>query len=124
MRPRYVLLLPPLLLWLSACASGPFKEHKGDPVLKTGLAHYENGDYRTAARSLQTALDAGLSADNQIKAHKYLAFIHCTSNREKACREEFRKAFELDPSFELGAGEVGHPLWGPVYRNLRNERKR
>jgi hypothetical protein len=26
----------------------------------------------------------------------------------------------LDPSFELEASEAGHPIWGPVFRNVKN----
>ena len=34
---------------------------------------------------------------------------------------EFRKAFEIDPAFALTPAEDGHPIWGPVYRNVRTQ---
>ena len=53
-------------------------------------------------QDLQMALDAGLTLKgDQLKAHKYLAFIHCASSREKRCREEFVKVLEINPKFEL-----------------------
>jgi hypothetical protein len=65
---------------------------------------------------LSICLDAG---SDQARAHKYLAFITCVSGREKSCRDEFRKAFDADPSFNLAAAEVGHPIWGPVFRSVK-----
>ena len=52
-------------------------------------------------------------------AHKYLAFIHCSSNRERQCRDEFRKALAVDPALELAPAERGHPVWGPIFRSLK-----
>jgi hypothetical protein len=43
------------------------------------------------------------------------------SGREGLCRDEFRKAFEIYPEFALTAAEDGHPIWGPVYRNVRTQ---
>jgi hypothetical protein len=37
------------------------------------------------------------------------------------CRDEFRKAFEIYPEFALSTAEDGHPIWGPVYRNVRTQ---
>ena len=79
--------------------------------LVKGVKSYEDGDYKTAARQLQTALNFGLSGrSEQVKAHKYLAFIDCVSSRIPACRDEFRKAFAIDPQFDLEPAEAGHPL--------------
>lgn len=88
--------------------------------LATGLRQYEAGEYDAALRSLTAALDHGLlpRADQSV-ARKHLAFVHCLSGREAACRDEFRKAFEIDPAFALSAAEDGHPIWGPVYRSVR-----
>ncbi|MGZ5572773.1 MAG: TssQ family T6SS-associated lipoprotein, partial [Usitatibacter sp.] len=36
-------------------------------------------------------------------------------------RDEFRKAFEINPEFALTAAEDGHPIWGPIYRNVRTQ---
>jgi hypothetical protein len=86
------------------------------------IASYEDGVYKSAALQCQSALDLGLSAaSDRATAHKYLAFIVCVTGREKVCREEFRKALEADPAFELAPAEIGHPVWGPVLRSVRSE---
>jgi Tfp pilus assembly protein PilF len=104
-------------------ARDPLKEriaYKGERELQKGIKSYEEGAYKSAAKQLQAALDLGLDArGDQAKAHKYLAFITCTSGREKACREEFRKALDADPTFELEPAEAGHPIWAPLFRKVK-----
>ncbi|MBI3230981.1 MAG: TssQ family T6SS-associated lipoprotein, partial [Burkholderiales bacterium] len=51
----------------------------------------------------------------QIDAAKFMAFSYCVTNRNALCRQQFERALKLDPSFDLAAGEKGHPLWGPVF---------
>jgi hypothetical protein len=95
--------------------------NEGDQKLSTGIKNYEEGNYKESARLLQEALTKGLpDKKRQVEAHKYLAFIHCVSGRKKECADEFKKALELDPNFELQAAEVGHPLWGPVYNSVKS----
>mgnify|MGYP001549986536 CR=1 FL=1 len=69
------------------------------------------------------ALPSGLRTEDQIKAHKYLAFIDCVSGRQPQCREEFRKALDIDPNLELQPNEAGHPTWGPVFRSVKAAHK-
>lgn len=88
--------------------------------LATGLKQYEAGDYENAQKSFASSLDHGLLGKaEQATARKHIAFIHCLAAREAQCTEEFRKAFEIDPTFALTTAEDGHPIWGPVYRNVR-----
>jgi tetratricopeptide (TPR) repeat protein len=90
--------------------------------LAAGIKLYEAGDYDGAQKSLAASLDHGLlSKTDQAIARKHLAFIHCLGAREAQCTEEFRKAFEIDPTFALTPAEDGHPVWGPVYRNVRTQ---
>jgi tetratricopeptide (TPR) repeat protein len=90
--------------------------------LATGIKQYEAGDYDAAVKSLSASLDHGLlTKTEQSTARKHLAFVYCVSAREAACRDEFRKAFEINPEFSLSAAEDGHPIWGPVYRNVRTQ---
>jgi Tfp pilus assembly protein PilF len=134
MRSRLLILISALLLLLgSGCSSGPVRDvgldklspRKAEQELSTGLINYENGNYKAAAKSLQSALDSGLTFDSDAaRAHKYLAFIHCLSNREKQCREEFRKALGKDNNFDLDPAEAGHPIWGPVFRAVKAERRK
>ena len=90
--------------------------------LAAGIRSYDAGDYDAAVKSLTESLDHGLlSKVDQSRARKYLAFSHCVSNREQQCRAEFRKAFEINPDFALTPAEDGHPIWGPVYRDVRTQ---
>ena len=122
MRPR-ALLVAGLLVALSACSTQPLRDliqsSKGAGTLATGLRQYDDGEYADAARNLQAAVDLGLSDRERANAHKHLAFIHCASARERACREEFRKALSVDPDLELSPAEAGHPVWGPIFVSLK-----
>lgn len=90
--------------------------------LADGVKQYEAGEYDNAVKSLTGSLEHGLlSKADQARARKLLAFSHCVSGREVLCRDEFRRAFEIYPDFALTAAEDGHPIWGPVYRNVRTQ---
>jgi hypothetical protein len=90
--------------------------------LAKGIKSYEDGEYKDAAFQLQAALNFGLAARaDQVKAHKYLAFVHCVSSRSRQCRDEFRRALSVDPAFTLEPAEAGHPIWGPAYRAVKAE---
>jgi len=97
-------------------------QNKGQSELSAGISSYEDGKYGEAVKALHSALDSGLSSADQVTAHKYLAFIHCASGREKLCRDEFGKALDINPRLELEPGEAGHPMWGPVFRSLKARR--
>jgi len=115
-----------LLICLVLCGCASFREDfaatfssKGEKDLEFGVKAYEDGEYPYATRLLQASLDAGLRGiSNRMKAHKYLAFVHCASGRLQQCRDEFNKALGIDPSFALREDEAGHPIWGPVFRSL------
>jgi len=90
--------------------------------LALGMRQYQSGDYDDAHRSLNAALDHGvLSKPDQSRARKHLAFIYCVTSREPQCRDEFRKAMEIDSGFDLTSAEAGHPIWGPIYLNVRQQ---
>jgi Tfp pilus assembly protein PilF len=132
-------IVPLVLLALAGCAElKPEESHKPAPaapqitedmlrqrakdMLALGVKQFESGDFENASRNLSGALDHGLlSKREQATARKNLAFIFCVSGRETACRDEFRKAFEIYPEFALTPAEDGHPVWGPVYRSVRTQ---
>jgi Tfp pilus assembly protein PilF len=97
----------------------PLTKFKAENMLDVGIRAYDDGNYKVASRNIQGALDAGLTTRSQARAHKYLAFIHCVSGQEAQCREEFRKALEIDPNLQLKIEEAGHPTWGPVFRSVK-----
>jgi len=102
---------------------GPiFRSMSGTSALSAALKQYEEGDYVESAKSLQGAIELGLPDRQRANAHKHLAFIHCSSSRERQCRDEFRKALAVDPALDLAPAEAGHPVWGPVFRSLKAAR--
>jgi len=68
---------------------------------------------------VRSALAQGLGdAHDTAVAHKYLAFLACAFNRLAECEQQFRDAFAADARFTLSDVEVGHPIWGPIYRKV------
>lgn len=91
----------------------------GPAPLELALQQYDAGDYAESAKNFQAAISDGLSDKQLANAHKHLAFIHCAANRQKQCRDEFRKALAADPTLELAPAEAGHPVWGPIFKSLK-----
>ncbi len=88
-------------------------------ALLNGLRFYEDGVFDRAEQSFRSALLQGLRDRRDVaSAHKYLAFIACAFNRVPECEQQFRQAIAADPNFVLTDAEIGHPVWGPVYRRL------
>jgi Tfp pilus assembly protein PilF len=118
-----------VLLCLAAAVTGcqtkavqefPLTKFKAESMLDQGIRQYDDGNYKLAARTIQGALDAGLTTRSQGRAHKYLAFMHCIAGQQSQCRDEFRKALEIDPRLELKPEEEGHPMWAPVFRSVKS----
>jgi Tfp pilus assembly protein PilF len=94
-------------------------ERPAERALLEGIRAYDDGQYAQAEKALRKALGDGLqSTRDRATAHKLLAFITCTSNRLADCQTQFREARAADASFALSRSEAGHPVWGPVYKNL------
>jgi Tfp pilus assembly protein PilF len=86
------------------------------------MRSYDDGQYDLAETALRAALAGNLrSARDKATAHKLLAFIYCTSNREAQCEAAFKAARESDLTFRLSRAEAGHPLWGPVFRRIARQ---
>ena len=88
-------------------------------ALIEGIRLYEEASFERAEAALQQALGDGL-ADRRDRAvaHKYIAFIACAFDRLAQCEASFASAFAADPGFALSDKEIGHPVWGPVYRQV------
>jgi Tfp pilus assembly protein PilF len=117
-----------LLALLAGCVVPPgspiglmdIAERPAEKALLAGMRAYDDGQYPQAEQSLNQALAAGLaSPKDRAAAHKYLAFIFCTSDRVAACEAQFRAARSDDPAFALSKAEAGHPQWGPVYQRVQ-----
>lgn len=87
--------------------------------LREGIRLYNEGDFDGAIKRLSGRdLNNGPLA-TRLTAIKYTAFSYCVTGRTAQCRQSFDKALRLDPSFDLDAGEQGHPLWGPVFAKAK-----
>jgi Tfp pilus assembly protein PilF len=128
LRLLFIAMLPVLL---AACAApapqsqvgvSELLNRPGEKALLSGIHMYEEAQYASAERLLTDSLEKGLTVKKDAAlAYKYLAFIYCTSSRIDACKKSFRSARSSDPAFVLSKSESGHPLWGPVYRQVMAE---
>jgi len=84
-------------------------------VLSEGIALYEKGDYNAAVKRLAQANTPSAPKATQLSALKYTAFSYCLTSRQTLCRQQFEKAFKLDPNFDLEPSEKGHPMWAPAF---------
>lgn len=116
------------LVLLSGCAGSwpnPLQRmflSESEQTLSAAIDAYDEGHFSTASTLIHRSLKEGLPTAGQVRARKYLAFIHCISGREAECRAEFTRALALDPSMELSAAEIGHPMWGRVFRSAKAAR--
>jgi hypothetical protein len=127
-----LLLMLATALLMAGCASTAPEAPKAPPTppapvvpsadqlaLADGIALYNKGQYNDAIKRLAAADITGGSKATQLAALKYSAFSYCVTNRVTACRQQFEKAFKLDPAFDLAPGEHGHPLWGPAFAKAK-----
>lgn len=118
-----------LTVMLTACAVpeaqiglSDLSARPGEKALLAGIRSYEDAQYPEAEKSLGAALNTGFTVKKDAAlAYKYLAFIYCTSARTEDCKRAFQAARATDPSFSLSKKEIGHPQWGPVYKQLAGE---
>jgi hypothetical protein len=111
---------------LQACQSAPqtasiaeLYQRPAERSLIEGIRLYDSGEFDRAETALHTAINNRLADPRDVSvAYKYLAFIACAFNRGTECALDFSSAFNADPAFRLSDAEIGHPLWGPVYRRV------
>jgi hypothetical protein len=97
-------------------------EQPAERAFLNGLRFYEEGQYDRAEALFRRALVEGLHDSHDVAiANKHLAFVACAYNRPAECEAAFRAAFAADPGFALTDAEVGHPIWGPVYKRVAAE---
>lgn len=99
-----------------------FGKDQVEQKLEIAVKEYEEGNYVTAMNALEAVLATkSASRAQKVRANKYMAFISCISSREKSCREYFKNILEINPEFNLSAAEAGHPIWGPVFKNVKDK---
>jgi hypothetical protein len=96
---------------------------KPEQLLADGKDLYDKGDYKSAIRKLGAARDAAddSSATKQ-NSLKLLAFSYCVTNQKPLCKQQFTSLLKLAPAFQLSRGEAGHPLWGPVFKEAKDQK--
>lgn len=114
---------------LTGCQSPVVRDNSllyrtGEVLLGEGIRQFEDANYRAASGAIQRALQSGLTRTSEVTAHKYLAFIYCINGRKAQCRDEFLATVKLDPKFDLKPEEAGHPMWGPVFREVKTDANR
>lgn len=97
-------------------------EQPAERAFLNAMRLYEDGQHERAETMFRRALAEGLADSHDVAmANKHLAFIACAYNRPAECESAFRAAFDADPGFRLTDAEVGHPIWGPVYKRVAAE---
>ena len=97
-------------------------EQPAERSFLNGMRFYEDGQYERAEVMFKRALAEGLRDGHDVAAaNKHLAFVACAYSRPAECEAAFRAAFAADSNFRLTDAEVGHPLWGPVYKRVAAE---
>jgi hypothetical protein len=123
---RRIALMLAIAAVLQACQSAPptasiaeLYQRPAERSLIEGIRLYDSGEFDRAEAALHTAISNRLVDRRDVAvAYKYLAFIACAFNRGTECALDFSSAFNADPAFRLSDAEIGHPLWGPVYRRV------
>lgn len=97
-------------------------EQPAERAFLNAMRLYEDGQHERAETMFRRALADGLGDRHDVAmAHKHLAFIACAYSRPAECEAAFRAAFAADADFRLTDAEVGHPVWGPVYKRVAAE---
>ena len=97
---------------------------RDDVALREGIAFYNDGNYNGAIGRLTSSDMNSAAPRERLSAYKYTAFSYCVTGRQALCRQFFDRALKLDPNFDLGPGEHGHPQWGPVFAQAKAAAKR
>lgn len=94
---------------------------KAEQWLAEGVALYDKGDFKGAIRKLQLAKDAPAEVATTVQdSLKYLAFSYCVTEQKTLCKAQFENLLKIAPDFQLSRAEAGHPLWGPVFKEVKS----
>lgn len=122
---RFALLC--LAAALAACSTPPAAPPQPAPPSQAAVdtlakvrASYQAGAYGEVIRMVATS-DALATAptDMRVESLKLQAFSYCVTGYRVLCEDDFKRILELDPRFELGPAEIGHPQWGPAFRRAK-----
>jgi hypothetical protein len=90
--------------------------------LESLVVLYNNGDFQTEIKRFNSNIEVLKPfKDLELLGLKYTAFSYCLIGRKALCKQQFEKAFKLDPTFDLKDGEKGHPIWGKVFDRVKKK---
>ena len=96
----------------------------GRVALQDGVDSYRRGEFAEAYRQLQESPEIEASSvETRVEALKFLAFSACAQNKRAQCRQAFDKLLVLQPTFELKDAESKHPVWGPIFKQARQQQQ-
>lgn len=98
---------------------GSEQVRKAAAAMLEGIRLYDNGEFDDAIVKLSAADIRTSAAPIRVEALKYIAFSYCVTKDLADCRRAFDMALGIDADFELGRGEGGHPMWGPVFEQAK-----
>lgn len=104
---------------VQAPQSGHEAVPKAAAAMLEGIRLYDDGDFKSAIARLSSVEIRSAPAAIRVEALKYIAFSYCVTSDFRDCRHAFDTALGIDAGFELGKGEGGHPMWGPVFRQAK-----
>ncbi|AOB34010.1 hypothetical protein AKI39_24500 [Bordetella sp. H567] len=81
---------------------------------------YQAGAYGEVIRTVATS-DALATApvDMRVESLKLQAFSYCVTGYRVLCEDDFKRILALEPAFDLGPAEIGHPQWGPAFQHAK-----
>jgi tetratricopeptide (TPR) repeat protein len=88
-------------------------------MMNEAATAYDKADYNGAIKIYGDALKETIPLDEQLKAHKFIAFSYCLTARQVLCRQEFERLLQKKADFDLAPAEAGHPSWGPSFRQAK-----
>jgi hypothetical protein len=90
-------------------------------IFAEGLDFYDKGQYLSAIKKFRSPQLSKAWPELRVRALKYLAFSYCLINRLRQCKKTFEETLQIDPNFDLKPSERDHPMWGPVFQQVRSE---
>lgn len=107
----------------SVVAPAPKVLTAAERMMNEAAVAYDKADYNAAIKIYGDALKETMPLDEQVKAHKFIAFSYCLTARQVLCRQEFERLLQKKSDFDLAPAEAGHPSWGPSFRQAKSRQR-
>ena len=110
-------------LLLSACAGPSVQESAAQRQALSALEQdYNAGHYQQVAQTVGLSVELQTAPPSiQVPALKLQAFSYCLLKNTVQCKRSFEKLLQRYPDFDLPEAERSHPMWGPVFKQAKEE---